>query len=221
MTLLYITDDPRPSCRRAVLKCDDGSSSKCLREWSTRHLYYNVERTHHVCRNCNRKRYASIGGKAAATVGKENGQIHSWIMAASSPAARNKARRTAQRKGRRAFSSKIEDKVYTKCCEWFGTVKRWRYITRDDGKRCSIDMYVPSIDTYIEVDGMYWHGLDRPYGQLTAEPRAKYDHDRRLDEYCQRAGLRLIRVTEQEVRAGEWVVIQQRLASPCTCAQDE
>ena len=211
MTLLYIQEDRNQSMRRVHLRCDSGISDKCLKTWSTRHLYYNVDKSTHVCRNCNRKQYASVAGKAAAEAGKTNGQIQQWIMAATSPEARDKARRTSRSKGRSAFTSKVEDAVYEKCLEWFTDVKRWHYITRSNGKRCSVDLYVPSNNTWIEVDGAYWHGLDRPYEQLGAEQRGKFDHDRLLDEHCRQANIRLVRVTDREVKAGMWDAIHQRI----------
>ena len=213
MTLLYIQNDPRPSCRRAALKCDDASSNKCLREWSTRHLYYNIDKENHTCRNCIRKRYALAGGKAAAAVGKENGQIRRWIMAAATPEARNKAYATARAKGKRAFTSKAEDAVFERCVEWFGDVKRWRYITSDDGKRFNVDFYIPSIKTYVEVDGVYWHGLDRAYEELHPDQRSKFDRDRLLDEHCRHNQIRLVRILDIEVKDNRWSEIQRRIVT--------
>lgn len=211
MTLLYIEENQHPSLRRAHLKCDDNSSEKCLNEWSTRHLYYNVEKSNHACRNCIRKRYASTAGKVAGRRAVESGQIKQFIQAAASPESRSKAQATSRAKGRRAFSSKVEDAVHAKCLEWFGEVRRWVYITRNDGKRASVDMFIPSISTYVEVDGSYWHGLDKPYEQLGDDQRKKFDNDRRLDEHCKQHGIRLVRIIDSEVFIGDWVAIQKRI----------
>ena len=101
--------------------------------------------------------------------------------------------------------------MYEKCTEWFKDVKRWRYITRNDGKRYNVDIYISDIDTFVEVDGVYWHGLDRPYDQLGPEQRGKFDHDRQLDDHCRQANIRLVRITDLEVKKGDWDQIRQKL----------
>ncbi len=210
MTVLYTEPHKWPSLRRVHLKCDSQISPKCLIEWSTRHISYN-EKNFHECRNCIRKTYASLGGKAGGKVAVESGQINELIRIAASPKVRKKAYRTARKKGSRAFTSKLEDAVFLRCQEWFGEVKRWKYIKRSDGKNCNVDLYIPSIETYVEVDGRYWHGLDRPYNELSPEIKAKYNHDRLLDEHCKNANLRLIRLTEDEVRKEDWESIRSKL----------
>lgn len=63
---------------------------------------------------------------------------------------------------------------------------------------CSVDVYVRSSDAFIQFDGVYYHGLDRPYDQLSPEIRRKYDRDRALDAHFERIGQRLIRITDLE-----------------------
>ena len=60
-----------------------------------------------------------------------------------------------------------------------------------------IDIYVLTGDVYIQFDGVYYHGLDRPYDQLSPVIRRKYDRDRAVDALFSRLGLRLIRVTDK------------------------
>jgi hypothetical protein len=59
-----------------------------------------------------------------------------------------------------------------------------------------IDIYVCSVDTYIQFDGVYFHGLDRPYAELTPEIRRKFDRDRSVDALFDRLGMRLVRITD-------------------------
>lgn len=210
MTLLYIELNSVPSLRRVHLSCDSGISQKCLKQWSTRHIHYN-DKHFHVCRNCIRKSISREGGKAGGRVAVESGQIKQLILTGASPSAREKAYSTMRKKGLRAFTSKVEDAVYEKCCEWFSEVKRWQYILRDDGKWCNIDLYIPLLNSYVEVDGMFWHGLDRPYDSLSPEIKKKYDHDRELDRYCLQAGIKLIRLTENEVKQGDWDLIRSKI----------
>lgn len=61
-----------------------------------------------------------------------------------------------------------------------------------------IDVYVRSLDTYIQFDGVYYHGLDRPYEDLSSEIRRKYDRDRLADARFEALGLRLVRITDRE-----------------------
>lgn len=213
MTLLYTELHRWPSCRRLHLQCDLSISKRCLQRWSTRHIEYSLRSDRHACRNCSISQFSSKGGKVSGKKAVESGQIEEFIRSAASPAAREKARSTARRKGKRAFTSKVEDAVYEKCVNWFGHVKRWQYIRRRDGKLCNVDMLIVDKNVYVEVDGSYWHGLDRPYHELSNEIRAKYDHDRLLDDHCKESGIRLIRVTDREVYASAWDSIRSRIES--------
>lgn len=71
-----------------------------------------------------------------------------------------------------------------------------------------IDFYVKSIDTYVQFDGVYWHGLDRPTSDIerSKSPRDKVilstlKRDERQNETFLGAGLRLVRVTDKEFKA--------------------
>lgn len=60
-----------------------------------------------------------------------------------------------------------------------------------------IDVYVRTGDVYIQFDGIYYHGLDRPYEQLSPVIRRKFDRDRAVDALFRRLGLRLVRITDK------------------------
>jgi hypothetical protein len=57
-------------------------------------------------------------------------------------------------------------------------------------------VWIASRNIYVEFDGVYWHGLDRPYDQLGPTVRRKYDRDRRCDAFCKAEGIVLVRVTD-------------------------
>jgi hypothetical protein len=87
-----------------------------------------------------------------------------------------------------------------------------------------LDVYVRSIDTYVQFDGIYYHGLDRPYDDLSPVIRRKYDRDKAADAYFMRVGQRLVRITDREWAAmstpqsrSEWLykVLRQELPSDC------
>ena len=96
-------------------------------------------------------------------------------------------------KPEKAFRILLEDK--------FGkeNVKVQQLIER----KWSVDFYVINVDTYIQFDGVYWHGLDRPLEQIRTSLKTrdkaiylKWVKDRELDTYVSKQGLRLIRITD-------------------------
>lgn len=74
-------------------------------------------------------------------------------------------------------------------------------------RKWSIDFYVSSIDTYIQFDGVYWHGLNRPIDMIKNSSKKqdiaiyeKWCKDRELDKYIIDHGLRLVRITDAMFR---------------------
>ena len=63
-----------------------------------------------------------------------------------------------------------------------------------------VDAHIRSINVCIEFDGVYWHGLDRPYDQLTPHIRRKFDRDRAADRTFAGSAYRLVRVTDMQWR---------------------
>lgn len=78
-----------------------------------------------------------------------------------------------------------------------------------------VDFYVRSIDTYIEMDGVFWHGLDVAYGDLHPYARMVYDRDRVQDVWFVGNGKKLVRVTDQLLiqcqRSGDYASIMEKL----------
>lgn len=73
--------------------------------------------------------------------------------------------------------------------------------------RWSIDFYIVNLDTYVQLDGVYWHGLDRPLEKI-AEFRSskdrsiykKFFRDKEQTEWFNKSGMRLVRFTDKEIR---------------------
>jgi hypothetical protein len=68
-----------------------------------------------------------------------------------------------------------------------------------------IDFYVKSIDTYVQFDGVYWHGLDREKRiiEQSLKPRDKVIfstivRDLKQNKDFVNMGLKLIRITDKE-----------------------
>ena len=58
-------------------------------------------------------------------------------------------------------TSKAEDQLFTLLCENYANVQRHVPINGWD-----IDFYIEDIDTYINMNGIYWHGRDISEEQL-------------------------------------------------------
>jgi very-short-patch-repair endonuclease len=112
-----------------------------------------------------------------------------------------KIRRKA-REGMLSWTSKIERQFGELLQEKFQDVKVQIWVN----DRC-IDFYIPSIDTYMQFDGEYWHGLDRPL-EMIAEGKTsrdvqiykKWQTDREQDAWFKEHGMRLVRITDREFR---------------------
>lgn len=103
--------------------------------------------------------------------------------------------------------SHAEDKMCALLVKRFGIddVERNK---RPIGTAWPIDFYVKSIDTWIQVDGIYWHGLD---GQLEEHRKRvafdkrsriivyKWETDRRQELWFAERGMRLLRITDKQV----------------------
>lgn len=74
-----------------------------------------------------------------------------------------------------------------------------------------IDFYVKTIDAYVQFDGEYWHGLDRPLENIAkfATPRdktilRKFQIDREQDVWFQTHHKTFIRVTDKQFQRNNY-----------------
>ncbi len=99
--------------------------------------------------------------------------------------------------------------------EKFGNVDKQVPIDHGTKKPWLIDAYVRALDTFVQLDGEFWHGLDKPYEELHPKGRAAFDADRTQDEWFRTHGHRLVRVTDKELTAchqsNDWSDIVARL----------
>lgn len=101
------------------------------------------------------------------------------------------------------WSSKAEARFGDLLRERFGEIKHQKWVNG-----WPIDFYIPSIDTYVQFDGVYWHGLDRPIELIRASKLVrdqaivkKWETDRKQDEWFATQRLRLVRITDMDLRA--------------------
>lgn len=102
--------------------------------------------------------------------------------------------------------SMVEDSFYEALCRQFGEadIERPKIVNG----RWPIDFYIKSIDVYVQFDGVYWHGLDRPLEEIqefkTPRDRViyrKFLTDREQEKWFQERNLKLVRVTDREFKA--------------------
>lgn len=119
--------------------------------------------------------------------------------------ARQKAHETLKETG---FYSRKETKQENQCyealCELFGAGNVSRH---EEVNGWDIDIYVKHLNTYVQVDGVYWHGLDR---QLDVIAEHKHPRDVTIESTVHRdavqnnwfatSNLHLIRVTDTQVK---------------------
>lgn len=102
-------------------------------------------------------------------------------------------------------ASKVgRNKLNEVCLEKFGqdNVERQVSVLRQ-----WVDFYIKSIETYIQVDGVYWHGLNRDIEYIkqgnTSQDIKIYKQilrDQKLNEYMQENNLKIVRITDEQVK---------------------
>jgi hypothetical protein len=130
-------------------------------------------------------------------------QLERTKIASHSPASRAKRHATMKANCTYGKSSKPEEKLYTLLCAWFDVDNVSRNVFVNS--RWPIDFYIKSIDTYVQLDGIYWHGLDRPI-EVIAEHRTKRDAqihkkwltDREQNRWFSEREMNLVRVTDAQ-----------------------
>lgn len=100
------------------------------------------------------------------------------------------------------ISSKQEEGMYFLLCEEFGSkdIVRGQKILNQ-----FVDFYIKSLDVYVQIDGIYWHGLNRPL-EVIKNSNTRHDkkiykqvlRDRQLNNYCQDKKIKLVRITDEE-----------------------
>lgn len=131
----------------------------------------------------------------------------------------------AGQKGYRALIHKRGDVMLSKpeamlavfLREHFGNENVEQQVPIDHGgrKMWLIDFYVKTIDTFVEADGVFWHGLDKDYDLLHPMMRAKYDADREQDKWFLFNAKKLVRITDKELivchQSNDWSNVAARL----------
>lgn len=99
--------------------------------------------------------------------------------------------------------SEPEEKMFSILKKYFGNknVDRQKNIINQ-----WVDFYISSDKFYLQVDGVYWHGLNRPLKEIKLQKTSQdvkiYKQilrDKELNKYMKKNNLILIRITDEEV----------------------
>lgn len=129
-----------------------------------------------------------------------------WTSPGNTLEACVKRHQTMKRNGTYRKSS-VEDALYEHLCvQWnIENVIRNVFVNQ----RWPIDFYIKSIDTYVQLDGIYWHGLDRPIEEIMkfrtkrdVQIYKKWLTDREQDRWFNEHGLKLVRLTDSQFLKG-------------------
>lgn len=186
-------------------ECQEKSKQTCLQKYGVHHpgaVPELIQRRQTTCLD----RYGKITFLASdecrkileSDIVKENHRIAiekiDWV-------ARNKkTHETKKRNGTYAKQKSIpEDKVYELLCERFGIDDIERHKLMND--LWPVDLYVKSIDTYVQYDGSWHHGVGKTLEEVQDEstPWKKSIHqqmlrDIRQNEWFAENNLRLVRI---------------------------
>lgn len=135
-------------------------------------------------------------GKIAGDIAVSSGQLSRAQKLCCTPEARLKRHNTLVKNGK-CFISKPERQLTEMLREHFGHVD---VETQLYTLGFHIDLYIRSLSTYIQVDGEYFHGLQKPYEQLSPWQQRKYDIDRMADVAFTKTGARLLRFTDRQLK---------------------
>lgn len=185
-------------------KCDLQISDHCRKTYTRTRL---IRDRKHICKACHNKLIASKGGKIGGPkVGSAHVASGHWkqcLALAHTPEIMRKSLLTRMTRGQGMFTSKAEQRFYEECTKRFNDVRRQIFLNAESFKT-SIDIYLPEQKIYIEVDGVYWHGLEKPYNQLEPRIKRKFDKDRMVDLYCEQHNLILFRITDKQINDENW-----------------
>jgi hypothetical protein len=94
-----------------------------------------------------------------------------------------KAFETMSNNGANTLSSKCELAFLLSLREIFTEVRHQAWVIAklpEQTKKWNVDFYIPSIDTYVQLDGVYWHGLDRPVEVIKESKESKSVRDQAI-----------------------------------------
>jgi hypothetical protein len=99
--------------------------------------------------------------------------------------------------------TKPEITCYETLCLIYGTQNVQKHVEINGW---DIDLFVISMNVYLQVDGVYWHGLDRPIEKIKElkNPRDRVilstiERDKKQNMWFKQQDLRLVRITDKDL----------------------
>jgi len=127
-------------------------------------------------------------------------QIESCIRNSHTNEAHKKRHETLKKNGSYT-KSRWEDRFHEFLCSRFSIVERQVSMNQ----RWAIDFYVEQLDSYVQFDGVYWHGLDRDENEIKNSTNKrdktifkKFLTDKTQNEWFKEQNLKLVRITDKE-----------------------
>jgi hypothetical protein len=216
VTLVRIERVPRPhvnkrgilvnrSRKRFIVLCDS-----CHAEFTYGRTSFD-RKTHYCSREC-RDNGLGHGGAAFTELTRTSLLRYGHEHPTKSPSVQKKRHDTMKRRGLYG-ASKVEDEFYRSLAQVFDRVERQVSVNT-----WQIDFRIVDLDLYVQFDGVYWHGLDRPLSVISEvrSPRDrkilyKWNVDRRQDSWFQQQNLRLLRVTDVQFTSSAFGEIVERM----------
>lgn len=187
-----------------------------------------------------RKRKETCLSRYGVEVASSSDEVKLKISIANSRPGVCSQRHETMKKNGSYGKSKTEDEFYSVLCNAFGSDNVDRQVTLPE-TRWPIDFYVKTIDSYVQLDGVYWHGIGRDVDEV-AEHKTKRDvtiHRKMLTdltqcEWFKANGKILIRITDKEFKAMgisslknhvfsgniDWEVVEERVKKAESIAQE-
>jgi hypothetical protein len=166
---------------------NEGVKSKFRQSMLTRHGVSNPFESQEIC--------AAAGATCLIRYGT--------MVPMRNIAVKNKKLRT-QRANNTFNVSKPEDLCWKFLCCRYGTKNVERNVTVN--YRWPVDFLIVSLATFVQIDGVYYHGLDRPLAEISKHCTAtdvqihkKYLTDREQDIWFPANNIKLVRVTDIEL----------------------
>lgn len=119
-------------------------------------------------------------------------------------AAYKKSIETKKKNNTGTWSSKVEIILKDELFSIFGKSSVLEQVKLNN--RWTIDFYIITINSYVQLDGVYWHGLDRPIDLIREFKSSKdkrilqtFYKDREQDQWAKTNGVMLYRITDEEI----------------------
>jgi len=175
-------------------------------KYGTRRPQQNEKVKSRTKRTC-QERYGTVAPTQNEEVLERRRVAHHKRWGVDNPSQRDEVKRKKHETMKRNCTyrtSKPEELLYACLVEYFGIADIVRQVRMN---RRVIDFYVKSIDTYIQMDGVYWHGLDRPLEEIKKFKVLRdesiyrvYLRDRAQDLWFKEQGMRLLRITDSDLK---------------------